>query len=259
MNAMVACSALVSVLLAAAGPNDTTTQRFRCYPIRPGDSAAQIAERLTGHHLNRWGSSFQIFDAHRRLVRKSDYDAIYPGWTACLAEGRSPAEIPSGPPAASVDDAQQSDAPMSDLDPILYDPVLWWLTSIVLAAASTSLFMMHSWKRQRALAHIMRRFGGDFVREFGRPSAQYRGAGPSPRARLRINPRRSRMEIMVAPSPGRTYPNLSDHRGNVEYDVARVTAALKQDAFASGRPYAEGEWVVLPFQFNGRVPKEGDR
>lgn len=257
MNAMVACSALLSVLLAAAGPNDTTT-RFRCYPIRPGDSAAQIAERLTGHHLNRWGSSFQIFDANRRLVRKSDYDVIYPGWTACLAEGRFAGAIQSAPPAAAVY-AQRLDAPGSDLEPILYDPVLWWLISIVLAAAATSLLMMQSWKRQRALAHVMRRFGGDFVREFGRPSAQYRGAGPLPRARLRINPRRSRMEILVAPSPGRTYPNLSDHRSNVEYDVARVTAALKQEAFAGGRPYAEGEWVVLPFHFKGRVPKEGDR
>lgn len=259
MNAMVACSALVSVLLTAAGPYDTTTQRFRCYPIRAGDSAAQIAERLTGHHLNRWGSSFQIFDAHRRLVSKDHYDAIYPGWTACLAEGRSPALIQAGPSAAPIEGVQEPDAMVPDLQQILYDPVVWWLTSIVLAAASAWLIAVNSWRKQRAIAHVMQRFGGDFVREFGRPWAHYRGTGPLPRARLRIHPRRSRVEIMVAPSPGQTYPNLSDHRTNVEYDVARVVAALKHDAFAGGRPYAEGEWVVLPFKFKGRVNKEGDR
>jgi hypothetical protein len=112
---------------------------------------------------------------------------------------------------------------------------------------------LNAWRKQLALAHIMQRFGGDFVREFGRPWAEYRGAGPLPRARLRIKPRRARVEILVAPAPGRTYPNLSDHRSNVEYDMVRIAAALTHDAFAGVEPYTEGEWVVLPFQFRGRV------
>jgi hypothetical protein len=35
--------------------------------------------------------------------------------------------------------------------------------------------------------------------------------------------------------------------------MVRIAAALTQDAFAGVEPYAEGEWVVLPFQFRGRV------
>jgi hypothetical protein len=106
---------------------------------------------------------------------------------------------------------------------------------------------------------MMLRFGGDFVREFGRPWTRYRAAGPMPRAQLRVMPRRARVEILVAPARGRTYPNLSDHRCNVEYDVARVTAALHQESFASDQPYTEGDWVVLPFQFRGESTKEGAR
>jgi hypothetical protein len=258
MNAMVACSAVLSVLVTAAagsvtaaGPYDTTTERFHCYRIRAGDSAADVAKRLTGHRGNLSGSLFQIFDSHRQLVPPAQYDRIAPGWTVCLAEGRSPTALRTSAPAAPAVSVQQPPA-VAELPPTFYDPGMWWFASLVLAA-TTSLFALNSWRKQLALAHIMQRFGGDFVREFGRPWTQYRGAGALPRARLRINPRQARVEILVAPSRGRTYPNLSDHRSNVEYDVARITASLKHAAFASVEPYAEGEWVVLPFQFNGRV------
>ena len=33
----------------------------------------------------------------------------------------------------------------------------------------------------------------------------------------------------------------------------RITSALKHADFTGVEPYAEGEWVVLPFQFKGRV------
>jgi hypothetical protein len=266
MNAMVARSALLSVLVIAAtgpiteaaGPYDTTTERFHCYRIRAGDSAADVAEHLTGHRGNLSGSLFQIFDSHRQLVSKDHYDRISPGWTVCLAEGRSPIAIRTASPAKPAASVQPLEPTIAELLPTFYDSDVWWFASLVLVA-TTSLFALNSWRKQRALAHIMQRFGGDFVREFGRPWTQYRGARALPRARLRINPRQARVEILLAPSPGRTYPNLSDHRGNVEYDVARITAALKHAGFASVQPYAEGEWVVLPFQFNGRVNQEGDR
>ena len=86
---------------------------------------------------------------------------------------------------------------------ILDDPVLWWLISFALGVAATTLFVFDFWQKRQALAQTMRRFGGDFVREFARPWTQYRGAGPLPRARLRISPRRERVEILVAPPPGR--------------------------------------------------------
>jgi hypothetical protein len=260
MNAMVARSALLSVLVmaatapvtAGAEPFDTTTERFHCYRIQAGDTAADVAKRLTGHRGNLLGSSFQIFDSHRQLISRDHYDRISPGWTVCLAEGRSPVAIRTGSPATPAGSVEQPEQPAAKLQLTFSDPDVWWFASLVLAAM-TSLVALNSWRKQLALAQIMQRFGGDFVREFGRPWAEYRGAGPLPRARLRIKPRRARVEILVAPAPGRTYPNLSDHRSNVEYDMVRIAAALTQDAFAGVEPYAEGEWVVLPFQFRGRV------
>jgi hypothetical protein len=258
MNAMVAWSTVLSVMataaaasVTAAGPYDTTTERFHCYRIRAGDSAADIAKHLTGHRGDLSGSLFQIFDSQRQLVPLAQYDKISPGWTVCLAEGRAPAAIRTSVPAKPVASVPQMPA-VAELLPTFYDPDVWWLASLV-AVAATSLFALNSWRKQLALAHLMRRFGDEFVREFGRPWTRYRSAGPLPRARIRVNPRQSRIEILVAPSPGRTYPNLSDHRSNVEYDVLRITAALKRAAFVSDEPYSEGEWVVLPFQFTGRV------
>lgn len=259
MNAMVAWSTVLSVLataaaasVTAAGPYDATTERFHCYRIRAGDSAADIAKHLTGHRGDLSGSLFQIFDSQRQPVPLAQYDKISAGWTVCLAEGRAPAAIRTSVPANPATSVQHMPA-VAELLPTFYNPDdVWWLASIV-AAAATSLFALNSWRKQLALAHVMRRFGDDFVREFGRPWTRYRGAGPLPRARIRVNPRQSRIEILVAPSPGRTYPNLSDHRSNVEYDVLRIAAALKHAAFVSNEPYAEGEWVVLPFQFTGRV------
>lgn len=141
----------------------------------------------------------------------------------------------------------------------LAPPFVWGIVLIAAATLMAAVFLALSWDARRLRARELRRFGNDFVREFARPWAHYRGAGPLPRTRLRINPGRACVEILVAPSPGRNYPNLSDHRVNVEYDVARVTATLHRDAFTSGQPYAEGEWVVLPFHFTDRLHKEGVR
>jgi hypothetical protein len=69
------------------------------------------------------------------------------------------------------------------------------------------------------------------------------------RAQLRLRPRRSRLEILLAPGNGRRYPNLSDHKKNVEYDVARVVHALADQSFVNGTPYTQAGWVVVPFQF----------
>jgi hypothetical protein len=257
MNARVAITVLTVLVTAGArsataqGPYDATTERFHCYRIRPGDSAADVAKRLTGHRGTLSGSLFQVFDSQRQLVSPDQYDKVAPGWTVCLGEGRSPTAIRTSAPATPIGSVQQRPA-IAALRPDFYDPNLWWFGSLVLAA-TTSLFALNSWRKQLALAHVMRRFGDDFVREFGRPWTRYRGAKALPRARIRVKPRQGRMEILVAPSPGRTYPNLSDHRSNVEYDVVRITAALKHAAFASAEPYAEGEWVVLPFEFTGRV------
>jgi hypothetical protein len=54
---------------------------------------------------------------------------------------------------------------------------------------------------------------------------------------------------MLAPDAGLRYPNLTDHKSNVMYDVVRIQRALSEHAFVSSRPYARGRWVVVPFRF----------
>ena len=240
---MVVRSALLTVLVLSGGAQDAIAQST-CFPIRVGDTAAQMAGRLTGDTLNRHAPWFQIVDQSWRPVSKIDYDVIHPGWLVCLADGR-PTTTPAGPVGRSGAGA--------DL------PTFVWVASLILGALSVSRFAVSYWRQRRERAHIMRRFGGEFVREFRRPLAQFRGGSPLPRARLRISARRSRLEILVAPADGRSYPNLSDHRSNVEYDVARVMGTLGRESFANGRPYAEGQWVVLPFHYQGAVRQEGIR
>src|SRR5262249_10163084 len=117
MNAMVAWSTVLSVLataaaasVTAAGPYDTTTERFHCYRIHAGDSAADVAKHLTGHQGDLSGSSFQIFDSQRQPVPLAQYEKIAPGWTVCLGEGRAPAAIRTSVPAKPVASVQQMPA-----------------------------------------------------------------------------------------------------------------------------------------------------
>jgi len=56
---------------------------------------------------------------------------------------------------------------------------------------------------------------------------------------------------------GRRYPNLSDHKKNVEYDVARVMDVLADDAFASGAPYTEAEWNRRAVRFMADRKRSG--
>src|SRR5262249_4152286 len=90
------------------------------------------------------------------------------------------------------------------------------------------------------------------VREFERPLLQH-AAEPAIRSRLRVRPYRARLEICLAPGTGHRYPNLSDHRKNVEYDVHRVVSALADESFVCGRLRMREGWVVVPFRFRRRL------
>src|SRR5262249_59280143 len=105
---------------------------------------------------------------------------------------------------------------------------------------------------------FMSQFANLFVREFERPLVQG-AAEPAIRAQLRVSPYRARMEICLAPGHGRRYPNLSDHRKNVEYDVDRVLSALADDSFVCGRLRTREGWVVVPFRFSARLKQRGVR
>jgi len=88
----------------------------------------------------------------------------------------------------------------------------------------------------------MRRFAEAFIREFERPLRQPPFLDAPIRTCIRARPGRGRLKVLLAPHRGRRYPNLSDHRTNVMYDVTR------------GQPFTcraistSGEWVVIAFQ-----------
>jgi hypothetical protein len=103
--------------------------------------------------------------------------------------------------------------------------------------------------KRRALKREMQRFGDLFVTSFEQSLMIDGVATPPVRARLRCVPGDRRLDILVAPVPGRRYPNLVDHRRNVEYDVARITGGLTHFAFVPKPLHAEGQWVVIPFRF----------
>ena len=213
-----------------------------CYEIGPRETAAEVAARLTGDSRNRDAAWFQIVDQRWRAVAKARYGALQPDWLACVNHSvRNAATARTTTPALGV------------------DFTFLVVAGVLLGAASAIGFASRYAKRRRARQQILRHFGREFTREFGRPWSEFRGAGSAPRARLRVIPRRSQVEVLLSPADGGTYPNLSDHRRNVEYDVARVMSALRPDAFVRRPPYAEGGWVVLPFEFKGATKQEGVR
>ena len=139
---------------------------------------------------------------------------------------------------------------------------------ILVAALLAFLVTMQILSEREAILNRMKWFGERFVSEFERPlfrdpvrlrassgearrSAEGAKAAHPVRSRLRFAPRRDRLEILLAPHDGRTYPNLSDHRKNLEYDIDRVLHLLDSPPFTSGRLYSEGPWVVIPFQLRG--------
>jgi hypothetical protein len=116
--------------------------------------------------------------------------------------------------------------------------------------------------RRETVLEDMRRFGHAFIREFERPLVQPPFVESPLRARLKPRPDSGRLDVFLAPNGLNRYPNLSDHRENLTYDVARVLHKLCDDSFEGGELSARGQWVVVSFQhqrqagrsFNGAHP-----
>ena len=70
--------------------------------------------------------------------------------------------------------------------------------------------------------------------------------GPHVSAHAVHRARWRQVEVLLAPRGGRPYPNLVDHKQNVEYDVERVLRVLEDQRFVAGPLYAQGQWVVVP-------------
>jgi hypothetical protein len=242
--------ALPFVLIATTASTSASAQTLACYPIRPGDTAARLARQLTGNADNRYQPWFQIVEPlSDTVIAKRNYSRIQAGWQVCVATERIRGfSVPSVYRATATSGLLTPRGLVSP-SPAIDARILWWAALFVMTFTGT--FMWVSTRRyldrRQLLVAYMTAFGQRFVNEFERPLFRNRPADAVSRSRLRFVPRRGRLEILLAPAAGRTYPNLVDHRMNVEYDVDRIVTILDDGRFANAPLYSEGEWVVIPF------------
>jgi len=260
---------LLALTLSAA---PAVAQSLDCHPIRRGESAGQAARRVTGDSRNAYRAAFQIMNASSRFIPKSQYNQIRAGWRACIVRASAPRPAPVEPriepPAllavAETDDTeapQIASAPLALAAPIAavaattlsprhvatMDLTLVWLATAI-AVPWFGLQVVDGYLTRRRTASVLRQhFASRFISEFERPLARYDDTEPPVKARVR-SARRGGFEILLAPGLGRRYPNLTDHKRNVEYDVSRVLTALDDHFFVEGALYEQAEWVVVPFQ-----------
>ena len=106
-----------------------------------------------------------------------------------------------------------------------------------------------------AMLDEMRRFAEAFIREFERPLRQPPFLDAPIRTCIRASPGRGLLKVLLAPHGGRRYPNLSDHRTNVMYDVTRILTVLNEQPFTCRALSTSGEWVVIAFQHQRRAER----
>lgn len=255
------------VFILTAAPS-FATQSTVCQPVRHGETATQLARRITGDGRNKYQPWFQIVDQSSRSVPKSQYDRIRPGWHACVikeerhevAKEERHEQVESRILPTSLRVAPQPQAPALQNESPAADPLDLLrpldgvdLTLVWIGAAVALPFL--GWRvldsyvaRRKAVSIVMQHFAQRFVSEFERPLIQQPEERPV-RARLRLSPMRSRLDILLAPGEGRRYPNLSDHKKNMEYDVVRVLRVLADRSFVRDPLYSQAGWVVVPFRF----------
>jgi hypothetical protein len=281
----VAWSALLIVLMRGASTN-AFAQSVVCYAMTRGESAAQAARRVTGNDQNAYQQWFQIMDPSARFVPKSQYNRIRAGWRACVikpavrsvSSNASHVEEPeaadvsepssrSGVPAVLVAPtaparADGGEMPQSAVPDVLRRLGRGDLTTLWLCAALVVPWF--GWRivddylaRRKTASIVTRYFVRRFVDEFERPLVRYDSGERAVRFRVRFSVRRGRFKILLAPGEGRRYPNLFDHKKNVEYDVARVMGVLADDSFVSGAPYTKAGWIVVPFEFTAEPKQSG--
>jgi hypothetical protein len=213
------------VLAAVAAAHAAAAPRLFCYPILPGDTVTSISVRLTRDPQSWRGARFQILDpAAAKFVAKSDYWRLHPGWQACIVE-QAPVQQALGHHG-------------------------WWLLVLLSIATSVGLFVVQWAIDRKKTLLVMEKFGAAFIREFERPLVDPRSSHSVLRAELALSPEKGSLEVRVAPTEGRRYPNLSDHRTNVEYDVERVVTLLNDRRFVCEPLHARGPWVAIPFRLD---------
>jgi hypothetical protein len=260
--------ALPIILTLAAVPPAAFAQSRVCYAVQSGDTASRLAQRITGDARNKYQPWFQIVDASMRSVPQSQYDRIRPGWRACIlkepVEGRTapaddavaeelttPVEAATPVKAATPVEAAAGLPPAAIVPRAIRDVDLSmvWLGAVVVVPLLGWRILDGYYSRRKAALIVMRHFAHRFLREFERPLVQPHAAEHAVKSQLRLSLHRARFDILLAPAEGRRYPNLSDHRKNVEYDVARVLHVLGDKSFVCGQLSVQAEWVVVPFLF----------
>jgi hypothetical protein len=221
------------------------TPRFVCYTVRPGDTASRMALRLMGDIDGRHDARFQILDpVALRFIPKAAYTHIQPGWQACVQQ-----DVIFHAP--DVDRTYNSASLIDGLG-------WWWLTFLCVGSLVAWMTAQNIVDRRQATARALDAYGRAFVREFERPlrhsGTPSAAATPALRSQLTLHPQRGQLEVLVAPGDGHRYPNLADHRRNVEYDILRIMQALDDRRFVCGRLDARGPWIVIPFRFEPRLP-----
>jgi len=260
--------ALPILLLLSVAPTAAFSESLVCQSIRRGESAPQVARRLTGDSRNAYQTWFQIRNASSRFVPKSQYNAIRAGWQACLLKPivqRASAKVDDVIASEALDASPATSA--SVVSAALPASAAVVETAVLVTGESGGLDFTMVWLgaamvvpwvgwrilddhlvRKKTRTIVMQHFATRFVQEFERPLVWSDAERPL-RSRVRYSARRGRLDILLAPGKGRRYPNLSDHKKNMEYDVARVVHALADQSFVNGTPYTQAGWVVVPFQF----------
>ena len=260
--------ALPILLLLSVAPTAAFSESLVCQSIRRGESAPQVARRLTGDSRNAYQTWFQIRNASSRFVPKSQYNAIRAGWQACLLKPivqRASAKVDDVIVSEALDASPATSA--SVVSAALPASAAVIETAVLVTGESGGLDFTMVWLgaamvvpwvgwrilddhlvRKKTRTIVMQHFATRFVQEFERPLVWSDAERPL-RSRVRYSARRGRLDILLAPGKGRRYPNLSDHKKNMEYDVARVVHALADQSFVNGTPYTQAGWVVVPFQF----------
>jgi hypothetical protein len=258
------CVLLAGVMLLAGAPGALARERVTCVTIRTDETVASVAERVTGDARNMQASWFQIVNpTTSRPVPKTRYGFVFAGWNACTTVDDALPEVTIEPAVQLLSSAAVSDAPphrpvAPTLATVVWAPAAIWST-VVLGLALTCWLVDEYLAGRRDTLRAMELYAERFVEAFERPLIQPHPSRRPIQSRVRFKPGRARFDVLLAPEAGLRYPNLTDHKANVMYDVVRIQRALSEHAFVSSRPYARGRWVVVPFRFRVETREAGGK
>jgi hypothetical protein len=257
---------LLAGVLVVTGRGALARERVTCVTIGTDETVASVAQRITGDARNMQASWFQIVNpTTSRPVPKTRYGFIFAGWNACTTTADDArAEVSIEPVAQVLTSPAIADAPLrppvapTSATVVVWAPAAVWSTAVLVLALNCWLVDDYVARRQDTV-RAMKQYAERFVAEFERPLMQPHLARRPIQSRVRFKPGRARFDVLLAPDAGLRYPNLTDHKKNVMYDVVRIQQALSPHAFVSSRPYARGRWVVVPFRFRVETREAGGK